>query len=215
MFCLSEFGQIGPRRGGERKAKYQTGYGGARGSPLPLVLRHALSPLQGVIPRPLCPLVAYLALNPLDTRVFAVALGRIPGTTSRIKICPQSMVVILQTASPTYSSVLYAWGWKFGSTAPDSAARLPAVPGFLCTFSGLPFGPRPLPGPAPSPIVTPTSPPTIPLPLLAVPPPLDRCSAAPAHRLPHPLPSHPFAAPAVPCAPPAPPARYSAVPARP
>ncbi|KAJ7824223.1 hypothetical protein B0H14DRAFT_3469470 [Mycena olivaceomarginata] len=83
-------------------------------------------------------------------------------------------------------------------------------PDFSLTFSGLPFGPRPLPGPAPLPTATPTPPPTIPLPLLAVLPPLDHCSAAPAHRLPHPLVtlSHPFAAPAVPCAPPAPPARY-------
>ncbi|KAJ7885568.1 hypothetical protein B0H14DRAFT_3431856 [Mycena olivaceomarginata] len=114
-------------------------------------------------------------------------------------------------------SVLYAWGWKFGSTAPDSAARITGCPRVPLAYpTGLPFGPHPVPGPAPFPIATPTSPPTIPLPLLAVPPPLDRCNATPAHRPPHPLvtPSHPFAAPAAPCALPAPPARYSAIPAR-
>ncbi|KAJ7834051.1 hypothetical protein B0H14DRAFT_2591110 [Mycena olivaceomarginata] len=116
----------------------------------------------------------------------------------------QEPLISLRTASPTYSSVLYTWGWKFGFTAPDSAARLPAAPGFLCTFAGLPFGPHPLLGAAPFPIATQTSPPTIPLPLLTVPRPLDRCSAAPAHRPPHTA-CYSVRCTAAPCAPPAPP----------
>ncbi|KAJ7302292.1 hypothetical protein DFH08DRAFT_826781 [Mycena albidolilacea] len=123
----------------------------------------------GVIPRPLCPLVAYLALNPLNTRVFAVALGHIPGTTSHIKSArglqlscniASEPFIGLRTASPNYSSVLLIFLSAIPSstslTRPgavcdcdaDLSAYYPAAPAH-CTAAPQSLQCRPRPPPAP------------------------------------------------------------------